>query len=375
MAEESKHPARRLSRGVIVAAPTTPMTDESSSEPAPAAPRRRARVGLRDVARAAGVSIATASHALNGKGRVDPRTREDVLATAERLGYRANRAARHLRRGSTGVIAFAHDVPVTSPAQLASIEYFVKILTSAAGAASRHGYALVIPPIEAGSLDDLNVDGAIVMDPESNSPLMAMLEQRDVPVVTAGRDATRPRDEGWWVDNDIEGETVGALDHLAARGARSVALVTTRPSRSYTYDSISGYERWCRARGQEPRIVLLDGLASETHAYEATQPLLTAPDPPDAIYAPLDRLAVGAQLAVHNAGLRVPHDVMIAAGSDSESTRSARPQVTALSLHPDKIGQVAVDLLVARLRGETTTPQQVVIEAEIAERESTARGG
>lgn len=349
------------------------MTDGTSSEPAPSTPRRRARVGLRDVAKAAGVSIATASHALNDKGRVDPRTRADILATAERLGYRANRAARHLRRGSTGIIAFAHDVPVTSPAQLASIEYFVQILTSAAETASRHGYALVISPIEPSSLDDLNVDGAIVMDPKSSSPLLAILEMRGIPFVTAGRDADRPRREGWWVDNDIESETIGALDHLADQGARSVALVTTRPSRSYTFDSISGYERWCQARGQEPRIALIDGIASETHAYEATQPLFDAPDPPDAIYAPLDRLAVGAQLAVHNAGLRVPHDVMVAAGSDSESARSARPPVTALSLHPDKIGKVAVDLLAARMRGETTRPQQIVIDAEISLRESTAR--
>lgn len=349
------------------------MTDETPSDPAPSPPRRRARVGLRDVAKAAGVSIATASHALNDKGRVDPRTRADVLATAERLGYRANRAARHLRRGSTGIITFAHDVPVASPAQLASIEYFVKILTSAAETASTHGYALVISPIEPRSLDDLHVDGAIVMDPKSSSPLLAMLEMRGIPFVTAGRDVDRPRTEGWWVDNDIERETIGALDHLAARGARSVALLTTRPSRSYTFDSISGYERWCAARGQQPRIQLVEGIASETHAYEATQPLFAAPDPPDAIYAPLDRLAVGAQLAVHNAGLRVPQDVMIAAGSDSESARSARPAVTALSLHPDRIGKVAVDLLVARIRGDVTAAQQVVIEAEISARESTAR--
>ena len=349
------------------------MTDENSSDPAPSTTRRRARVGLRDVAKAAGVSIATASHALNDKGRVDPRTRADVLATAERLGYRANRAARHLRSGSTGIITFAHDVPVSSPAQLASIEYFVKILTAAAETASRHGYALVISPIDPSSLDDLHVDGAVVMDPKSSSPLLAMLEMRGIPFVTAGRDVDRPRSDGWWVDNDIERETIGALDHLAERGARSVALLTTRPSRSYTFDSISGYERWCEARGQDPRIQLVDGIASETHAYEATQPLFAAPDPPDAIYAPLDRLAVGAQLAVHNAGLRVPQDVMVAAGSDSESARSARPAISALSLHPDKIGRLAVDLLVARLKGEADRSRQIIVDAEISLRASTAR--
>lgn len=344
-------------------------TDPTSPDP----PRRRSRVALRDVANAAGVSIGTASDALNGKGRMDLSTRAAIVATAERLGYRANRAARHLRRGSTGILAFAHNVPTESPAELAGIEYFVQILTSAANAAARHGYALVISPIQPGNLDDLHVDGAIVMDPESGSPLLALLEERGIPAVTAGRVPDRPREEGWWVDNDIEGETIRALDHLAAQGARSVALVTTRPTRSYTFDSISGYERWCEARGQAPRIVLLDGYASEAGGYRATQPLFAAPDAPDAIYAPLDRLAVGAQLAARGAGLRVPEDVMVAAGSDSESTRTASPPVTALALHPDRIGGLAVDLLVERLRDGAGPPRHLVVETEIALRESTAR--
>lgn len=349
------------------------MTNDTPHQPQP---RRRSRVALRDVAKAAGVSIGTASDALNGKGRVDLSTRAEIVATAQRLGYRANRAARHLRRGSTGILAFAHNVSTESPAELAGIEYFVQILTSAANAAARHGYALVISPIQAGNLDDLHVDGAIVMDPESGSPLLSLLEERGIPAVTAGRAPERPLDEGWWVDNDIEGETIRALDHLAEQGARSVALVSTRPTRSYTFDSIRGYERWCQQRGQSPRIVLLDGHASEAGAYQATQPLFApGADAPDAIYAPLDRLAVGAQLAVRGAGLRVPEDVMVAAGSDSESTRTASPPVTALALHPDRIGGFAVDLLVERLRdgGAGGPPRRVVVETEITLRESTAR--
>lgn len=322
------------------------------------------------------MSIGTASDALNGKGRIDLSTRAEIVATAERLGYRANRAARHLRRGSTGILAFAHTVPTDSPVELSGIEYFVQILTSAANAAARHGYALVISPIQPGNLDDLHVDGVIMQDPESGSPLLALLEERGIPAVTAGRVPGRPREEGWWVDNDIEGETMRVLDHLAERGARSVALVSTRPTRSYTFDSIRGYERWCQQRGQAPRIVLFDGNASESRAYEATLPLFSEPDPPDALYAPLDRLAVGAQLAARGAGLRVPEDVMVAAGSDSESTRSASPPVTALALHPDRIGSVAVDLLVERLRNAAADepPRHVIVDSEIAPRESTARG-
>lgn len=351
------------------------MTSDSHADQNSRAPaRRRARVGLRDVAKAAGVSIGTASDALNGKDRVDPATRRQIVATADRLGYTVNLAARHLRRGSTGIIAFAHNVPTVSPVELSGIEYFVQILTSAANAAARHGYALVISPIQPGRLDDLHVDGAIVMDPERGNPVVAMLRDRGIPTVTAGRVPELPREASWWVDNDLERQVIGVLDHLAEQGARSVALVTSRPTRSYTFDSIAGYERWCELRGQQPEILFVDGHASESAAYRATQPLFERPEPPDAIYAPLDRLAVGAQLAARGAGLRVPEDVMVAAGSDSESTRTASPPVTALSLHPDKIGELTIDLLVDYLASDPATPpRHLVVDAEITLRESTAR--
>ncbi len=351
------------------------MTTERNSEPiSRATSRRRARVGLRDVAKAAGVSIGTASDALNGKGRVDPSTRELIVATADRLGYSVNLAARHLRRGSTGIIAFAHNVPSSSPIELSGIEYFVQILTAAANAATRHGYALVVSPIQPGSLDDIHVDGALVMDPEAGSPTVALLQQRGIPTVTAGRVPELPREDGWWVDNDIEREAIRVLDHLVERGARNVALVTTRATRSYTLDSIAAYERWCATRAQQPQVVYVEGHASEAGAYRATQSLFDRSDRPDAIYAPLDRLAVGAQLAARSAGLDVPRDVMVAAGSDSESARTASPPVTALSLHPDKIGSLAVDLLVEYLAGDPAAPvRHAIVDAEIALRESTAR--
>lgn len=337
-------------------------------------PRRPARVTLRDVAAAAGVSIGTASDALNGKGRIDPDTRAAVVATAERLGYRANRAARHLRRGSTGILAFAHEVAIETPAQLAGIEYFVGILTAAADAAARAGYALVVSPIGVGRApEQLQVDGALVIDPERGSERLRWLADHEVPTITIGRDPDQARDAGWWVDNDLEAATARMLDLLAARGAETVAMVTMPPTRSYSADAIAAYERWCAERALRPRVVLVEGAASEAGAFRAAAPLLAGRDRPDAIYAPLDRLAVGTQLAAAAAGLAVPGDLLVAAGSDSESTRTASPPITALALHPDRLGAAAVELLVERLREDAAAPRQVVVDAVVEERGSTAR--
>jgi DNA-binding LacI/PurR family transcriptional regulator len=215
-------------------------------------------------------------------------------------------------------------------------------------------------------------DGALLFDPIAGSALLARLEAGRVPTVSTGRSPDRTFDEGWWVDNDISGAVRSVLDLLEARGARRPALLSNPPTRSYSIDTIETYTAWARERRIEPRIALTGALATESTAYEAALELF-GDDPADAVYAPLDRLAVGASLAARAHGLRIPEDLLIAAGSDSETARSAIPSITALDLKPKRIGEIAIELLIARVGGDTTPSRHVVVDAEIVERGSTAR--
>ena len=336
----------------------------------------RKRVGILDVARAAGVSRTTASDALNGRGRVEEGTRTRVADAARELGYRANPHARMLRSGGSGIIAFVSSLPGGMSGELASLEYYVHLLMGAATTAMASGYAVVLLPLEPdpGDVDAAHADGALLFDPTADSALLARLEAEAVPTVSTGRSPDRGWDEGWWVDNDIGRATRQMLDLMERHGARRPALVSNPPTRSYSIDTIETYRAWAGERGIEPRVALTGPLATESTAYEAALPLFEGEDPPDAVYAPLDRLAVGAMLAARTRGLSVPGDLLVAAGSDSETARSALPAITALDLKPQRIGELAVELLVARLAGDRAASRHVLVDTEILERGSTERG-
>src|SRR5918912_2775206 len=104
------------------------------------------RVGIRDVAAAAGVSITTVSDALNGKGRLPDTTRKHVRDTADRLGYRPSAAARTLRTGRSGLIGLMLTTYGDEPFTFTEIAYFAQATSAATSAALRHGYGLVVLP-------------------------------------------------------------------------------------------------------------------------------------------------------------------------------------------------------------------------------------
>ena len=94
---------------------------------------------------------------------------------------------------------------------------------------------------------------------------------------------------------------------------------------SYTFDSSEAYRAWCADHDQKPRVATVTGSLSEGGAYAESIELLGSADPPDAIYATLDRLALGALLAAEAKGVRVPDELRIAGCTDSEASRTARP--------------------------------------------------
>ena len=119
--------------------------NSSSRRPSPAtAAPAGPRVKIVDVAREAGVSITTVSHALNGRGQVDPKTRELVGAVARRLGYRPNRHAQQLRRSSAQVIALVSSMPFAVAGGPARLGFMMEIAAVAASVALERGLALVL---------------------------------------------------------------------------------------------------------------------------------------------------------------------------------------------------------------------------------------
>lgn len=324
------------------------------------------RVTIADVARSAGVSPTTVSHALNGKGTVRTATRAHVLRTARRLGYLPNSAARTLRSGRTATLG------LMLPADELAIEYYHELATAAAQAAfARDNGVLLLPPVKSpGELRRFAVDGAIVSDPVKGDPRLQALDELGLPSVAVDRDLGRPQDP-WWVGADNVSNTRRALDHLRAAGARRVAFLTGDESWSWLDDSVGTYRRWARERDAPPRIATARKAMLERGAAVAAGQLLDGPDPPDAIFTPPDRFAIGVLRAAHERGLRVPGDLRIAAGVDSSQARLADPPITAIDLRPAATGRAAVDMLLARIEG-AAVPAPQIVAAKLHVRASTA---
>ena len=329
-------------------------------------------VGIKEVAERAGVSPTTVSHALNGKGRISPGTRQRVVEVAEQLGYQPNATARNLAGGRTGLIGLAVAQTGEGNFAVSDFEFFAELISAASVAALDCGYALMLASTaQAEAWLRMPVDGAIVIDPVVRDPLLESLRKRSTPLVTTGRMPGAKRD--CWVDSDHRAVTRAILDHLAARGAQRIALLGSPLVTSYSIDTSVAYEEWCAERHQESINMVVREDLTESAGFEATVRLLRRPRRPDAVHATLDRVALGAILAAQSRGLSVPHDLMVSGTADTAASKWARPGLTTVELYPGQIGAAAIEILTALIEGREPPAAQVVIPSRIVARGSTRR--
>jgi DNA-binding LacI/PurR family transcriptional regulator len=331
------------------------------------------RADIKDVARAAGVSVTTVSHALNGKGRISATTRKRVQRFADSLGYRPNNTARNLVGGRTGLFGLALSQTSTLPISLGDVAYFAQLMMGATTASLDGGYALMLTPASEQLAEAGTIDGAIVVDPVVGDPLLPALQEAGIPVVTTGRVLDAPGFD-YWVDNDHVAGTRSVLDHLARRGAGRVALLTSALDISFTADTTAAYETWCAERRLEPLVTRVKTGPTETSGFNAASEWFARRDSPDAIFATYGRLAFGASMAAESYGKRIPDDVMIAmTATDSASANTSSVSLTAVNLYPEQLGRAAADLLVGLIEGhEPTRPDP--FPTRIVPRASTRRG-
>ncbi len=314
----------------------------------------RKPVRIDDVAREAGVSITTVSHALSGKGRLPVETRERVRRVAADLGYAPNPAARSLAGGKVGLIATFVSLPGNSPLAFTEIDYYVRLITAATSAAIERGYSLVVAPSNAGAetWSRLPLDGAIVIDPASGDPGLRSLRDHGGPLVLIGRDLNgRPDDVV--VQNDHAAATRTVLDHLVDAGAQHAALLTLEPYESFTADALDTYHAWCTERRVEPVVGLTpaDSTSDLVAFREAAAAFVRRPDRPDGVFCMYERLGVEVLRAAREVGLAIPTVLRVAAISEIGLAETSDPPMTTLEINPDELGARAAHLLMDRVEG------------------------
>jgi DNA-binding LacI/PurR family transcriptional regulator len=327
---------------------------------------------MADVAQIAGVSHQTVSRVLNDHPAVRPETRDRVLEAIETLGYRRNSAARALvtkRSQTIGVISF--DTTLFGPAStLYGIEeaaheagYYVSVASNKSITRST-----VLDGVH--RLAAQSVDGFIVIAPQREAFAAVAELPRDVPVVVVeGRSASWAPVVG--VDQVRGGRLI--VEHLLAQGARSVS-------------HISGPEGWLEAEGRETgwRAVLkearikappvLRGDWTAASGYAAGQ-TLAGQAGLDAVFVANDQMALGLLRAFHEAGVRVPDDVLVAGFDDVPEAAFFTPPLTTVRQDFIAVGRLCIELLLRRIDGDKSADVRSIVEPELIVRQSTDRGG
>ncbi|MFF2299048.1 LacI family DNA-binding transcriptional regulator [Arthrobacter sp. NPDC058127] len=338
--------------------------------------QRNARSTIREVAREAGVSVTTVSHALSGKGIVAEATRARVIETARRLRYRPNAVASGLRSNRLGILALVLRPLDTLESFLPEgVDYFLRFAGAASLSALDHGYGLMLlsdPTLPDAPSVSLAADGFIITEPVENDPVIDLLQAEGIPLLTVGKDLVRP-DYVAWIEPSTAKITKQVLDHLEENGARRVAIAIGSDRNSWNITTEASYREWCSARGKEPIVVTQKETSGTLGGRAIGEDLLSMTDRPDAVYCLTGRHAAGLMARLAEAGVISPEDILIVAGSDSEQTRNSVPPISAIDLEPEVLARAAVAALVEQLGGVPKNDGQAGTDGRFIVRGSSTR--
>jgi DNA-binding LacI/PurR family transcriptional regulator len=345
-------------------------------------------VTLQTVADKVGVSRMTVSNAFSRPDQLSADLRRTILAAADELGYVGpDPAARALARGTTGAVGVLLTESVGTAFQ-------DEIATGFFGAFAEElaptGLALALLP-STGSAEmvparDIPMDGAIVYACAGETPALAWLAKRRLPLVFV--DQPPLPGAGSVVLDDVGGARLAA-EHVLALGHRSVGLLTMGwggphglvhdPAQAGTsYVDRVRVRGWLDPLEEAGARVTAVQVAhnSERDAYEGARLLLDADDRPTAVLCFSDLMALGVVHAAQDLGLRVPDDVSVVGFDDSALASRMRPALTTVRQDLAAKGRAAVALLTRAIErqraGEDPDPERVVLPTELVVRRSTA---
>lgn len=308
-------------------------------------------------------------------------TIDRITQVADEIGYRPSPVARGLQNSKLGIIGLVirplHSLDTFLPP---GVDYFSRMAGAAAMTALEHGYSMMLvadPTLPDAPFSALAADAYIVTDPFENDPVLTLLSEQHIPFVSVGSDPARPNEFVALSTRDEE-EALLMLEHLEQTGASRIALVTGTDRNDWNIISERTYRAWCAERGIEPLLAAFSEADGEAVGEAVLDHFLSHDSPaqrPDAIFCLTGRHAAGVTSAALRRGIRVPHDLLIAAGSGAEQNRLSTPSVTSIDLNPEGSARIAVEFAVALAEGKPLPDHREVPAATLTVRESTSLEG
>ena len=329
-------------------------------------------VTIRDVAREAGVSVASASRALNQHTNVTPETRERVEHAARRLHYVPHEGARSLTRRRSDAIG------VVLPDLFG--EFFSELVRGIDKVAHANGLQLLLSNMHGSPHETTSairamrgrVDGLLVMPPEGDSSYLPDGLPPGLPAVLINHGATHGEASAIGVDN--YGGAKAMTAHLVERGYRQIAHIAGPRHNRDARERQRGFVDAMAAITGERAPVVVPGDFTEGSGVEATHLLLAGKVPFGAIFCANDMMALGCIRVLTDAGLAVPDDVGVAGFDDIPLAHYASPPLTTMKIHIAEIGERAMTRLLNRMRDPESAAEYQIVAPELVARASTARG-
>ena len=334
---------------------------------------------MREVAAAAGVSIATVSFVVNDSKRVAPETRERIERVMAELGFRRNIVARALASRRTQIIALVY--PMLEHRLGGSVSEFI---TSAARAASAANYHLVVWPIGndgselAALVGQKLVDGVLLMEVQLDDARVAALRELDIPFALIGR--TRDVTGLHYVDIDFDASVRMAMDHLADLGHRRIVLVNgSQEDESFTsygpyIRSEIAYRELCAERGIKP--VVLHCRQTVRAGREVAAELVASAPGTTAVIIAEEVASAGLVAELARIGWAVPGDISVMSIlSSPDMAAMCNPPLTTVTSPGTELGRLGVQALLRQLDGGMAmTPVLRAGVLALGESTATARG-
>jgi len=308
-------------------------------------------VTIKDVAREAGVSVATVSRAINGQGSVAPAVRERVLAVARALDYIPHQAARALSSRRT------HAVGVVLPDLHG--EFFSELVRGIGQVARANGLHLLLSSNhgdageQAVALQAMRgrVDGVLVMAPtDEGARVLSAQPPRALPAVLINTPDPGDGRRGIRVDN--HGGAGAMTRHLLESGHRRIAFIAGPEDNHEARERLRGHCEALEALLPGTRPWILPGDFDEASGWNAAQRILVAAQRPDAVFAANDMMAVGCLHGLAAAGVPVPDEVSLAGFDDIPLARHVHPALTTMKVDIAELGARAMRALIVPVGGE-----------------------
>lgn len=330
-------------------------------------------VTIYDVAREAGVSMATVSRVVNNNPNVKPQTRKKVFEAIERLGYRPNAVARGLASKKTTTVGVV--IPDISNAIFAEVARGIEDI------ANMYHYNIILCNADKrkekeirviNTLLEKQVDGLLFMGGVVTDEHMQAFQTATVPIVLCG--------------TNVEGNTMAAvdIDHQQAahdavkllidKGHRRIGMISGN-----LQDPNNGFSRYNGYKNalEEAGVAVDESLVRiGNHRYEsgieAMKYFLELPERPTAIFSATDEMAIGAIHAAQDAGLAIPGDISVISVDNSRMASMVRPLLTTVAQPMYDIGAVSMRLLTKLMNKENVEKGKVTLMHEVIQRQSVA---